>query len=209
MSTHKTQSDKKKLVDFSRIEKFHPYKTFLFFALLGSTVVFMAVTFLFILSLSRTVPLENFNLPKPFFLSTLLLLFSSYSVSKTLKAFNKDLPRNLLLYLGMTLLSGLVFASLQLVSWKMLFDSGFMLASHTRISYLYLISGIHFLHVLLGLVFLSTIFVTVFRRSGDAVKSLLYFSDQFQKTKIELAVIFWHFVDFLWLGLFLIFLFAF
>lgn len=209
MSSHKTQSDKKRIVDFSRIEKFHPYKTFLFFGLLASSIVFMAITFLYLLSLSKTVALQNFRLPKEFFVSTLLLLFSSFTISKSLQAFKKDSFRELTFAMGVTLILGIAFTACQLFGWKKLFDMGYLFGTHTRISYLYLISGIHFLHVISGLTFLSIITISAHLKSKDMVKSLLYFSDQFQHTKIELAVIFWHFVDFLWLGLFLIFLFTF
>ncbi len=204
-----TKSTRKKLMDFSRIEKFHPYKTFLFFGLLGSTVVFMSITFLYLVSLSKTLPLENFKLPKPFFLSTLLLLFSSFSVGKTVKAFKEDSIKNLLISLCITLALGLAFAVSQVIGWKKLFDSGFLFQTHARVSYLYVISGIHFLHVFLGLIFLITLTVSASLKSKDSVKALLYFSNEYQLTKLELMVIFWHFVDFLWLGLFLIFLFTF
>src|SRR3954466_8397247 len=96
----KTKIHKKKLIDFSNIEKFHPYKTFLFFGLLGSTLVFMSITFLYFAGMANTLPLENFNLPKSFFLSALLLLFSSFSLSKAIIAFREDSIRNLLLSLG-------------------------------------------------------------------------------------------------------------
>lgn len=196
-------------MDFSRIEKFHPYKTFLFFGLLGSTVVFMSITFLYLASLSKTLPLENFKLPKAFFLSALLLLFSSFSVSKAVNAFKEDSFKNLLISLGATLILGLAVGISQLYGWKKLFDSGFLLQTHARVSYLYLISGIHFLHIFIGLIFLTAMTVSAYFKSKDPVKSLLYFSNEYQLTKIELVVIFWHFVDFLWMGLFLIFLFTF
>jgi len=196
-------------MDFSRIEKFHPYKTFLFFGLLGSTVVFMSITFLYLASLSKAVPLENFKLPKPFFLSTLLLLFSSFSISKAVHAFREDASKRLLQSLAITLGLGLAFAIMQVLGWKKLFDSGFMFQTHSRVSYLYVISGIHFLHIFIGLIFLSALTLSVFLKSKDPVKSLLYFSNEYEQTKIELVVIFWHFIDFLWMGLFLIFLFTF
>jgi cytochrome c oxidase subunit 3 len=205
----KTKIHKKKLIDFSNIEKFHPYKTFLFFGLLGSTLVFMSITFLYFAGMANTLPIENFNLPKSFFLSALLLLFSSFSLSKAIIAFREDSIRNLLLSLGVTLLLGLAVAASQIYGWKKLFDSGFLLQTHTRVSYLYLISGIHFLHIFTGLIFLSALTVSAYLKLNDPVKSLLYFSNEYQLTKLELVVIFWHFVDFLWLGLFLIFLFTF
>ncbi|MEP7171220.1 MAG: cytochrome c oxidase subunit 3, partial [Bacteroidota bacterium] len=124
-------------------------------------------------------------------------------------AFKEDSFNKLLLSLSTTLLLGLAVAVSQVYGWKKLFDSGFVLQTHARVSYLYLISGIHFLHIFIGLIFLLTLTIPAYFKSKDAVKSLLYFSNEYQLTKIELAVIFWHFVDFLWLGLFLIFLFTF
>jgi cytochrome c oxidase subunit 3 len=209
MREHKIKTDKRGLIDFSRIEKFHPYKTFLFFGLLGSTLVFMSVIFLYLMSLSRTVPLVNFILPKPFFVSTLLLLFSSYSISKALKAFVEDSFKKLLIALGITLMLGIVFSICQFLAWKQLLGQGFLFETHRHVSFLYLISGIHFFHVALGLIFLTSTTGSAYFKSKDIVKSLMYFSDEYQKTKLELLIIFWHFIDFLWLGLFLIFLFTF
>ncbi len=205
----KTTSQKKRLMDFSRIEKFHPYKTFLFFGLLGSTVVFMSVTFLYLAGLSKTIPLENFKLPRPFFLSTLFLLFSSFSISKAVNAFREDASKKLLQSLAITLGLGLAFAVSQVLGWKKLFDMGFLFQTNTKVSYLYVISGIHFLHIFTGLIFLSLTTFSVFFKSKDPVKSLLYFSNEYEQTKLELVVIFWHFIDFLWMGLFLVFLFTF
>ena len=205
----KTTSQKKKLIDFSRIEKFHPYKTFLFFGLLGSTVVFMSITFLYFAGMAKSLPLENFNLPKPFFLSALLLLLSSFTISKAVDAFKEDAIKNLFGTLLVTLVLGLIVAASQIYGWKKLFDSGFLLQTHTRVSYLYVISGIHFLHIFIGLIFLIVLTVSAYFKLNDPVKSLVYFSNEYQLTKLELVVIFWHFVDFLWLGLFLIFLFTF
>ena len=204
-----TKTDKKKLLDFSRIEKFHPYKTFLFFALLGSTMIFMTVTFLYLVNLSKTIPLENFVLPKSFFLSSILLLFSSYTISKILNSFKNDSFRELFFYLGSTLALGFAFTASQIYGWKQLIDSGFLFRTHNAVSFFYLISGIHFLHVFAGLVFLSFLTINTYLNSKDVVKTLLFFSDDYRQTRFELAIIFWHFVDFLWLGLFLIFLFTF
>lgn len=206
MSNQKIKKDQGKLVSFSRLEKFHPYKTFLFFALLGSTVVFMAITFLYLVNLKRTLPPEDLKLPDIFFISTLLLLFSSYSVSKILAAFRNDSFKDIFMFLGMTLVSGILFTTCQVWGWSKLFESGFPLSIHNRVSFFYVITGIHFIHVFAGLVILSYIMIQCHLKSKDAVKALLYFSNNYNYTKFELAVIFWHFVDFLWLGLFLIFL---
>lgn len=206
MKAQHTQKDKK-LLDFSRIEKFHPYKTFLFFGLLGSTVVFMTIIFLY----ARTIPglTEKIKLPDAFFLSAVLLLFSSYFLSQALEAFRKDLSKSLLIFLGITLGLGITVCILQVMAGKQMLDSGLLFEHNSRIMYLCVLSGIHFIHVIPGIIFLTSVCVTAFINTGDGVKSLLYFTDEYQYTKLELCVIFWHFINFLWLILFLIFLFTF
>jgi len=209
MPDHRTQTDKKRGFNFSQIEKFHPYKTFLFFVLLGSTVVFMTVTFLYLINFSKEAITDGFRLPKPFFISTLLLLISSFTISKVPQAFRRDSFRDLFFYLGTTLALGIFFIGCQAAGWWTLFHDGYVLNIQNHISFFYVLSGIHFLHVFAGTVFLSVILIQTWLYSKDEVKALLFFSNRFYLTRMELGMIFWHFVDFLWLGLFLIFLFTF
>lgn len=210
MSTNrKTQTGRKKLMDFSTIEKFHPYKTFLFFGLVGSTILFLSVSFLYFLTISRGEVPENFRLPKAFSVSTILMLFSSYSISGIMKSFRNDSSKGLKNGLLITLGLSLLFCISQSIGWMQLYNEGFMPDSHVSVTYLYLISGIHFAHVVGGIIYLVYLTGIVFSRSGDFVKSLLFFSDNHQMTKFQLAGAYWHFVDFLWVGLFLMFLFTF
>jgi cytochrome c oxidase subunit 3 len=209
MGDHRTKTGLRKRIDFSQIEKLHPYKTFLFFVLLGSTVVFMTITFLYLADLSRHAPLHEVKLPRAFFLSTLLLVFSSYTASRIRPAFRGDSFRRYFLYTGLTLALGALFAGCQVAGWKSLLEQGLALDLQNHFSFFYVISGVHLLHAAAGILLLAVLLGHGVRQSREPVRALLFFSNRFYQTRIELVAVFWHFVDFLWLGLFLVFLFTF
>lgn len=208
MRTDKTKN-KEKETSYSQIEKFHPYKTFMFFGLLGSTLVFLAVSFLYIVTITKSTDLKSFHLPKSFFLSTILLMASSFTISKAVRAFENDSFNELIKSLLFTLVLSICFSVCQVLGWKTMYDAGFFLSTQVGVSYLYVISGFHLLHVVAGVSFITHLTFKSYNKSQDMVDSLLFFSDQSQKIKIELITIFWHFVDFIWLCLFFMFLFTF
>ncbi|NNC85036.1 MAG: cytochrome C oxidase subunit III [Bacteroidia bacterium] len=208
MRTNQTQEEKN-LVGFSRVEKLHPYKTFLFFALLGSTIIFLALAFLYSLKIVEISGIENFQMPRAFIVSTILLLLSSMSISKVVDNYNSDSFSAIKNTLGVTLFLAVLFTISQVIGWKVMFDAGYFINGQTGISFIYLISGLHLMHVICGIGFIIYLLTGVQKNSNDIVKSLLFFTDNYQKTKLELATIYWHFVDILWLGLFLMFLFTF
>lgn len=208
MRTNQTQEEKN-LIGFSRVEKLHPYKTFLFFSLLGSTIIFLSLAFLYSLRLTEINGIENFQMPRAFIVSTILLLISSMSISKIVDAYNSDSFSNIKNILGITIFLGSAFTISQIIGWKYMFDSGYFVNSESGVSFIYLISGLHIMHVITGIGFLIYLLTGIQKKSQDIVKSLLFFTDNYQKTKLELATIYWHFVDLLWLGVFLMFLFTF
>lgn len=208
MRTNQTQEEKN-LIGFSRVEKLHPYKTFLFFALLGSTIIFLSLSFLYSLRLTEVNGIESFHMPRAFIVSTILLLLSSMAISKVIDAYNGDSFSSIANTLGVTIFLGTVFIISQIIGWKYMFDSGYLINGESGVSFIYLISGLHLMHVISGIGFLIYLLTGIQKKSNDIVKSLLFFTDKYQKTKLELAVIYWHFVDILWVGLFLMFLFTF
>ncbi len=210
MSTNrKTQSDKHSLSGFDKLERFHPYKTFLFFGIVGSTVLFLSVVFLYFLTVSRMGTAENFVIPKAFSVSTVFLLLSSYSISGAVKAFRNDSFRNLKASLTGTILLTVIFCVAQVFGWQKMIEAGFYLDTNPGIAYLYILSGLHLLHVVGGLLYVSAVTFSVFNKSTDIVKSLLYFTDELQATRLQLITAYWHFIDALWVLLFFMFLFTF
>ena len=210
MSTNrKTQTDAKSTSGFSRLEKVHPYKTFLFFSLVGSTILFLSMAFLYFLTLSRSGLPPGFHLPKAFSVSTVFLLLNSFCLSHTLKGYKNDSIRQIKQSLYGTLALGFIFCVAQITGWMQLSNSGFFLNTNVGIAYLYVITGLHFLHVAGGMIYLVFLTHNISQVSGDVVKTLLFYTDSFQYTRLQLTSIYWHFVDVLWILLFFMFLFAF
>ena len=191
------------------MEKFHPHKTLLFFGLVGSTVLFLSMTFLYVITVSRSGTPDAFQLPKSFSVSTVFILLSSFSISGAVKAFKNDALLELKISLMSTLAFGMLFCLSQAIGLKIMIDSGYFISSNVGVSYLYVITGMHFLHVAGGMIYLLAISFRVFSSSGDMVKSLLFLSDDYQYTRLQLSTIYWHFVDALWVILFFMFLFSF
>lgn len=210
MSTNrKTDSRQDQETGFSRIEKLHPAKTFLFFGLVGSSVLFLAVAFVYLITISRNGVPDNFQFPKAFSVSTVLMLVSSYFITGLVKGFRNDSFSQIKIALAGTLASGTLFCLAQAAGLYKMIEAGFFISSNVGVSYLYIITGMHFLHVAGGLIYLLILTAQVFGKSKDMVQSLLYFSDELHLTRFQLISVYWHFVDAMWVLLFFMFLFSF
>lgn len=210
MSTNKkTRSGQSSLSGFKRMEQFHPYKTLLFFGLVGSTVLFLTMAFIYVVTVNNANTPPTFQLPKVFSVSTILLLLSSFSISGAAKAFRNDAMKELKTSILITLVLGTLFCVSQAWGLKQMIDTGFFMSANVEVSYLYVITGMHFLHVAGGMIHLLMIAFKVNNSSHDMVKSLLFFTDDYQLTRLQLSTIYWHFVDALWVMLFFMFLFSF
>lgn len=194
---------------FSMAERTNPHRTFLFLGLVGSGILFLALVFMFIIWLNHNPPIDNFNIPKAFTVSTIVMLFSSFLVVMANKYQKQDDARALLLTLTGALLLSVAFTILQVSGWKDIYDQGFYLDSDAGIAFLYVLSALHFLHVGGGMIYLFYLTLKVFDIWNDPVRSLLYFSNKFEAVRLELFSSYWHYLDGLWLFLFLTFLFSF
>jgi cytochrome c oxidase subunit 3 len=98
----------------------------------------------------------------------------------------------------------------QAFGWMEFFSLGFGFPTvNVASSYVYVISGIHFAHVIGALIGLTYILIQQFRSLGDPVKELIFFTNPFEKTKLDLIATYWHFTDIVWLILFVYFLLTF
>ena len=195
---------KKKKSAVRLIEELHPYKTILYLSMMGSGILFFFLVLLY--SLFESSSLHSVEaVPKVFVFSTVLLMASGYSVSSILPAYKKeDLKRvkNLLL---LTMLGGFAFSLLQFTGWYQLYEAGIFFNGKQGESYLFLISGIHIFHLLGGLFILGYLYRQYRICSADPVKALVVMTNPYERTKLEIAAGFWHFIDVVWVGLFFYF----
>jgi cytochrome c oxidase subunit III len=185
---------------------FHPYNVMLFLLLFAISALFLGTSAAFIYTRVQS-GVGAVKIPWLFAFNTLVLLASSATMLRAKKAYLNDETRNyqscLMATIGLTLL----FMGLQLAAWSQLFSVNIFPASDNSAGYLYVLSGLHFAHVLAGLPFLALFLLRSKRQMIDPVTVLVYFSDPEKRLRLRLLSIYWHFLDALWVFL-VLFLFA-
>ena len=175
------------------------------YALLGGlSALFIALTvaYLFTKSNWRWV---QFAFPKAFWVSTLALAASSYTIQQALAAYKVGKGAYLLQMLGFTLTLSVLFIGAQMLGWYDLYHKGIYLGGKPDGSYLYLLTGLHVLHGVAGLGGLMWLYADVRKNLHSSTLSVFYFMESAHRQKIELTALYWHFVDAVWLYLLLFF----
>ena len=185
----------------------HPIRMLLYLSMVGIGVLFLILLIAFV----RTGGFhsELVQVPKFFSVSTLLLLFSSYTMSRIPGIYRKDKLHKMARYLGTTLFLGLLFIGAQLLGWREMQDAGISFSGKASGTYLYLISALHILHLVGGIIFLSFLFFKTAHMASDSIRSLIYIRDPYRQLQLAMVCSYWHYLDFMWLGLYLVFLFIF
>ncbi|QDO92939.1 heme-copper oxidase subunit III [Formosa sediminum] len=171
-------------------------KVMLWFGLISLIMTFAGWTSAFIVSSNRPDWLEDYQLPTAFLISTILILISSVTLYFAKKALKKGNRQATTLLLLVTLGLGIAFVFNQFSGFSAIIQDGYNFTgptSNITMSYVYVIAVMHILHVLVGLICLLVVIYNHFKQKYSPVKMLGF----------ELATTFWHFVDFLWLYLFL------
>jgi cytochrome c oxidase subunit 3 len=135
----------------------------------------------------------EFELPNLFYYSTAVLLGSSASMHFADLAAKKDQFNALRLSISITFVLGLIFLIMQFYGWIQLVDENVFFVGNPSGSFVYVLSGLHGLHLISGLIVLLVALVAAFRLKINA-KAL---------TQIKICTTYWHFLDALWVYLFL------
>lgn len=183
---------------------FHPYNILLVLLLLGITALFLAFSIAFVYTRVQN-GLPPIKLPNIFIFNTLLLLASSAAMLWAKRSYLQDNTQHYQWALLTTIILSLIFMALQVVGWQELFSRKLFLYSDNSAAYLYVISGLHFAHVIAGLPFLGAFLLKARQHMKEPVSVLIYFSDPEKRLKLRLLTIYWHFLDILWIYLVLFF----
>jgi cytochrome c oxidase subunit 3 len=135
----------------------------------------------------------EFKLPNLFWISTGILMLSSISMQFALSAAKKDQFNALRTSISITFVLGLIFLILQYYGWVQLVEMNVYFVGNPSGSFVYVLSGLHGLHLISGLVVLLVALVAAFKLKINA-KAL---------TQIKICSTYWHFLDALWIYLFL------
>jgi len=172
------------------------YKLLLLFAMLSMTMMFAGLTSAFVVSKSRADWLKNFELPVAFYISTAVIIGCSVTFHLAKKAIQKDNRNATTSFLLGTLALGILFVVLQFIGFGQIVAAGYYFtgsASNITTTFLYVVTIAHMAHLAGGLISLLIIIYNHFKQKYNST----------QTTGIELGAMFWHFLDFLWVYLFL------
>ncbi len=175
-------------------------KMMLWFGIVSLIMGFAGWTSAYIVSSSREDWLQDFDLPTAFFVSTLVIILSSFTYHFAKNAESAGAHRRGTQLLLATLALGLLFIAIQFYGFSELIAQGYYFTGPTStitMSYIFLIAMVHIVHVIAGLISLSV--VAFNQHKGKYGEGNLL--------GMELGITFWHFLGGLWLYLILFFYF--
>jgi len=172
------------------------YKLLLLFAMVSMTMMFAGLTSAFVVSKSRADWLKDFQMPTAFLISTLVIIGGSVTFHMAKKSIQKDNKKATTSFLLGTLALGILFVILQFVGFRQIVETGYFFtgsASSITTTFLYVVTITHLAHLFGGLISLLMIIYNHFKQKYNSTQTL----------GIELGAMYWHFLDLLWVYLFL------
>ncbi|MBB6679876.1 heme-copper oxidase subunit III [Aequorivita sp. 609] len=171
-------------------------KNMLWFGIISLTMSFAGLTSAYVVSKERPDWISNFEIPPAFYISLALILVSSFTIHLALKVIKKEKHSMGMILLVSTLILGILFIVFQFVGFSEIIDSGYNFTgptSNITTSFIYLVVLLHVAHVFAGLVSLLIVIYNHYKLKYQNGKTL----------GVELAATFWHFIDVVWIYLFL------
>lgn len=163
-----------------------------FFIYLGVEAVMFLTLFatyiIFTPSVRDPYPSEVFEM-KSLLLSSFFLLSSSVTLILAERGFIRENTIKLRLWLGITLVFGLVFLGLEIHEFYSYVQNGYRISTNTFLSAFYVLVGLHAAHVLFGVGWMTILFIQLKKKIPNAL---------YQET-LKIFSYYWHFVDAIWI----------
>ena len=176
-------------------KKIHPHKFTLWVGIGSIVMMFAGLTSAYIVK-SNQAEWTSVVIPKIFYYSTGVMLVSSLTIQMALKAFKERSMHQYRRLITVTAILGIGFIAMQVTGFMQLMQSGVRLEGAGAQAFLYIIFGLHALHVLGGALALLIMLIRAF---SARIRN-------YNPVPVEVAATYWHFVDLLWVYLFIFFL---
>ncbi|HYR92021.1 MAG TPA: cytochrome c oxidase subunit 3 [Terriglobia bacterium] len=171
------------------------YQIALWIVLTTIVMLFAGLTSAYIVL--RGVPAwQNIELPSMLWPNTVVLFLSSIAIEFSRRAVRKNHLQAMKTWLALSGILGLGFIGGQIAAWRQLVNAGVYLPSTLQSSFFYLLTGLHGLHLMGGIVALSFVF---YRALSNRLTA-------FNHEPLKLCATYWHVMDALWIYLFLLLL---
>lgn len=144
---------------------------------------------------------DSLYISDAFIINTLVIFFSSSSLRLTASYFREHNYKWYKASLLATFISGWLFMIGQLIGWFDTWQHDFTL-QNVAAAFLYVISGLHALHLLAGMLFLTYFSMQTFKKLSHFAYSVVYFTDPVSEHQLKNFAIYWHFLTGVWLIVF-------
>jgi len=171
----------------------HPLKFAMWLFIVTVCMLFAAWTSAYLVK--RAEPgWSEIQIPSIFWINTIIIVTSSFTMAWAQWSARRDNLEKVKLALILTTILGVSFLIGQWLAWGKLVDlNEHFVGGNVSHSFLYVLTGVHGLHILGGLVFLLIVLFSTFKYKVHSRNMI----------QIELCSTFWHFLDVLWLYLFI------
>ena len=169
----------------------NPKKFLLWMFMVSIVMVFAALTSAYIVRQSEGNWLE-YDLPSALWITTGIILVSSATMHWALTALKSGNSQNAKIGVGLTFVLGIAFLIGQVQVWEILVANDVYFVGNPGGSFLYVLTGFHGVHLVSGLIYLLIVLVQIMRNKISSKKPLA----------MEMSTTYWHFLDGLWLYLY-------
>lgn len=172
-------------------------KQMLWFGIISLCMTFAGLTSAYIVSMERRDWLENYDFPTALIISTVLIVLSSCTIHMAKSAIISGKNKLGTVLLVLTLGLGIGFVASQFSGFAAFQEQGFYFtgaSSNITTTFLFLIIAVHIAHVIAGFIALFVIIINHLKGRYTATEHL----------GLSLGVTFWHFLDVLWIFLFVL-----
>jgi cytochrome c oxidase subunit 3 len=169
----------------------HPKKFAMWLSMASVMMLFAALTSAYIVRQAEGNWLF-FELPFVLSVSTAVIVFSSVLMQWAYFAARKGQAAKVKTLVAATLAAGLVFLALQVAGWRELVANSVYLVGNPSGSFLYVITGLHGLHIVSALIFLMIVWLAWLKPADFASKL----------PQMEMCTTYWHFLGVLWVYLY-------
>jgi cytochrome c oxidase subunit 3 len=174
------------------------YRIGMWIALASILMLFTALTSAYIVRAGTGNDWRPIAMPRMLWASTAVILLSSVTISVALRALKRKDHPAYKRWLLLTVVLGLGFLATQLLAWRQLVAQRVYVASNPHSSFFYLLTAVHGAHLLGGIFGLDYLLLRSWRKAGSAK------SEVRREAAASAVALYWHFMDGLWIFLFLL-----
>jgi cytochrome c oxidase subunit 3 len=177
------------------------YRIGVWVAMASILMLFVALASAYVVRSATANDWRPIAMPRVLWLSTALIVISSMTIELSRRYLKHSKDAAYGRWLGITVVLGIAFVASQLVAWRQLVKQGVYLASNPHSSFFYLFTAAHGVHLLGGIIALAYVLLTTTKRRATVEGEIR------RVGAADAATLYWHFMDVLWVTLFLLLMF--